>query len=213
MVLHQSAFATPDRIMKSLVKILNKREDEWSKEQNRLLKLKIEEKIELAKKQSKYVNKLLVMCKSWGGPVVSIPELESVLNRHHDKSETIVKNELAYYKHTHRAEVIASPRLYRLIKISHEERLSNLMVILSQQAIEVSCYYSMISHHCIALPREKQYNDTTRQYSGHKFHFFPHPQDYVNPISFRICWALRTNFERFPAFLEEKIIILWGKCK
>ena len=45
---------------------------------------------------------------------------------------------IVFYKHTHRAEVIANPRLYSLIKITHEERLSNFMIILSQQAIEVS---------------------------------------------------------------------------
>ena len=138
-VLHQNfSTSTPDHIMKKLGTILNKREDEWTQEQKRLLKLKIEEKIETAKKQSQYVNKLLAQCKSWGGPVVSIPELEAVMKRHHDKVETVVKTELTYYKHTHRAEVIASPSLFKLIRVSHEERLSSLMVLLSQQALEVS---------------------------------------------------------------------------
>ena len=64
-VLHQSSFSTsPDHIMKKLTAILNKREDEWTQEQKRLLKLKIEEKIEMAKKQSQYLNKLLAQCKS-----------------------------------------------------------------------------------------------------------------------------------------------------
>ena len=94
----------------------------------------------MTKKQSQYVNKLLAQCKSWGGPVVSIPELEAVIvmKRHHDEVETVVKTELTYYKHAHRAEVIASPSLFKLIRVSHEERLSNLMVLLSQQALEVS---------------------------------------------------------------------------
>lgn len=92
----------------------------------------------MTNKQSQYVNKLLAQCKSWGGPVVSIPELEAVMKRHHDEVETVVKTELTYYKHAHRAEVIASPSLFKLIRVSHEERLSNLMVLLSQQALEVS---------------------------------------------------------------------------
>ena len=78
-------------------------------------KTKIEEKIEMAKKQSQYVNKLLAQCKSWDGPVVSIPELEAVMKRHHDEVETVLKTELTYYKHAHRAEVIASPSLFKLI--------------------------------------------------------------------------------------------------
>ena len=60
------------------------------------------------------------------------------MKRHHDKVETVVKTELSYYKHTHRAEVIASPSLFKLIRVTHEERLSNLMVVLNEQALEVS---------------------------------------------------------------------------
>ena len=138
-VLHKSSFETsPDHIMRTMVKLLNKREDDWTQEQRRLQKLKIEQKMELAKKQSLYVNKLLRDCKSWGGPIASIAELESVLRRHHDNAETVVKTELAYYKHTHRQEVITNPTLFALIRVTHEERLSNLMVLLNQQILEVS---------------------------------------------------------------------------
>ena len=71
----------------------------------------------MTNKQSQYVNKLLAQCKSWGGPVVSVSihELEAVMIRHHDEVETVVKTELTYYKHAHRAEVIASPSLFKLI--------------------------------------------------------------------------------------------------
>ena len=137
-VLHKSSFTTaPDHIMKKMVTVLNKRQDDWTQEQQRLLKLKIEEKIEMAKKQSQYVNKLLAQCKSWDGPVVNIQELETVMKRHHDTIETVVKVELAYCKHIYRAEDIANLSLFKLIKVTHEERLSNLLVLLNQQALEV----------------------------------------------------------------------------
>ena len=70
--------------MKKMVQILNKKEDEWTDQQKTLLKQKIEAKMEAAKKASQYVSKLLVQCKSWGGPVVSIEELEAELEA--DKS-------------------------------------------------------------------------------------------------------------------------------
>ena len=131
-VLHKSSFTTaPDHIMKKMVTMLNKREDDWTQEQKRLLKLKIEEKIDMAKSCLHNVNR-------GGGPVVSIQELEAVMKRHHDTVETVVKVELAYYKHTHRAEVIANPSLLKLIKVTHEERLSNLLVLRNQQALDVS---------------------------------------------------------------------------
>ena len=74
------------------------------------------------------------MCKSWNGPAVSIEELEHILNHNPDMVEKIVKTELTYYKHTHRSEVIASPHLFKLIKVSHEERLSNFCILLNGQS-------------------------------------------------------------------------------
>ena len=40
----------------------------------------------------------------------------------------------------------------------------------------------------------------TRQYSGHKSHFFPHPQDLENPFSSQISWVLE---------LELKVLKTW----
>ena len=84
------------------------------------------------------MNKLLGQCKSWGDLIVSILEFESVARKHHDKVETIIKIELAFYNHTHCAEVIANLSLF---KLTHEERLTNLMVLMNQQALEVSDIY------------------------------------------------------------------------
>ena len=81
---------------------------------------------------------LLCLCKSWGGPIATITELETILQKNKEKAETLVKTELAFYKHTHRREVITNPSLFRLIRVTHEERLSNLMILLSDQTLEAS---------------------------------------------------------------------------
>ena len=157
-----------------MVKLLNKREDDWTQEQRRLQKLKIEEKMEMAKKQSQYVNKLLSQCKSWCGPIASIAELESVLKKHHDKAETVVKTELAYYKHTHRPEVVVNPSLFKLIRVTHEERLSNLMVLLNQQTLEVYTAHSPYTSlgWCLYLSWKSAHD----VYFQPKYrHFFPIP--------------------------------------
>ena len=44
--------------------------------------------------------------------------------------EQIVRTELSYYRNTHKADVIASPSLFKLNKITHEEQLTNLCVML-----------------------------------------------------------------------------------
>ena len=43
----------------------------------------------------------------------------------------MVKTELAYYKHTHRCDVIARPSLFKLNNLSHEDRLTNLCILLA----------------------------------------------------------------------------------
>ena len=70
-------------------------------------------------------------CKSWNGPCTTQDELESVLASHPRIQEKIVKVESTYYRHTHKPEVIARPDLFKLNKITHEKRLENFLVLLS----------------------------------------------------------------------------------
>ena len=56
--------------------------------------------MEMAKKQSRYVNKLLGQWKLRGSPVCSIKELQSAMKKYPHAVEIIVKVELTNYKHT-----------------------------------------------------------------------------------------------------------------
>ena len=110
---------------------IEKKELIWTKEQKKLHEQKILEKLEKAKKNSRYTNKLLIDCKSWGGPVTSVEAILEVLKSNPQKAEQIIRTELAYYRDTHRTDVIATPELFKLNSISHEERLENLTVLLN----------------------------------------------------------------------------------
>ena len=130
-VLHQSSFEnTPDKVIKMVAANLNKGEKIWTDEQMIIHKQKIEEKLKQAEKQGQYTNKLLGQCKSWNGPVTSVEELNAILKKRATNAEEIVKTELTYYRNTHRSEVVASPLLFKLNKVSHEERLTNLCILL-----------------------------------------------------------------------------------
>ena len=131
-VLHHSSFKnTPDHHLKLIVKILDKRECMWNKDQKKLHQKKILEKLEKAKKQSFYTDKLLTQCKSWKGPATSVDELLEILQKNPDQAIHIIRIELSYYRDTHRSDVISTPELFQLNKISHEEHLMNLSVLLS----------------------------------------------------------------------------------
>lgn len=70
---------------------------------------------------------------------VTQEELELVLENRSDMQEKIVKVELTYYRYTHKPDVIARLDLHRLNKISHEERLENLLVILTDTDNSTGC--------------------------------------------------------------------------
>ena len=89
----------------------------------------IQEKIEKAKKSHDYVTKLLRACKAWSGPVTSGEELRQCLNGRDDQQH-VLRTEMSYYAHTHKAEKIANRSLYRLNGISFQEMLENLTILL-----------------------------------------------------------------------------------
>ena len=144
MVLHKSSFQnTAEKVSKIVVNLINNREADWSEQQKDFYRRKIEENMMNARNASNYTNKLLQWCKTWNGPACSIEELQSILARKPDISEQIVRTELAYYRDTHRADVIADPHLFKLNKLSHEDRLGNVCILLAGTCVSVP----------IALPR------------------------------------------------------------
>ena len=82
----------------------------------------------------KYTTKLLQICKTWGGPCTACDELGTVLKSKHDIAEKIVKTELSYYRNTHKMDVITRPDLFKLVHVTHEERLENVLVLLSDNS-------------------------------------------------------------------------------
>ena len=74
--------------------------------------------------------KVLVTCKSWGGPCTYKEEFLSTIQRHPDKSKSIVSSEQAYYVHTHQEERAYHPELFQQVKISVDEKVENLCLFL-----------------------------------------------------------------------------------
>ena len=86
-------------------------------------------------RQKDHARKLLETCKSWGGPCVASDELIAAIDAKPDKQEQIVRKELTFFRNTHKSDMTARPDLFKLNKISHEEFLENLLVLLSDEDI------------------------------------------------------------------------------
>ena len=133
MTLYQSGKGAISNIAIKIRKVLEDREEKWNDSQKKLLSIRIKEKLEKSEKSKDYSKKLLQTYKSWGGPCTTSEELQSVLLAKPDLQEKIVKTELTYYRSTHKSDLLARPDLLRLNKITHEERLENLMILLNDE--------------------------------------------------------------------------------
>ena len=123
---------------KKLRKLLDAREDAWNEGQKELISIRIKEKLNKGIRMTDNARKLLQNYKTWGGPCSSAEELQKALAVKPDISEKIVKNELTYYRNTHKTDVIARSELFRLINISHEKRLKNLLILLADESCDAS---------------------------------------------------------------------------
>ena len=124
-----------DKLSKKLPIILSNRETNWNILQQEKLKRKLEEKLKKSSKAKDYTKNLLQNCKSWGGPCTTVEELQQILKKKSDRDVHIVKTELAYYAHTLKADKLERADLFRLNGISHEEKLTNLAILLSEDCI------------------------------------------------------------------------------
>ena len=122
---------TVDKVSRKICEALAVREAVWTDAQKEKFKERIEMKLAVAKRSQNYTKKLLNRCKSWGGPCTSMDELHEVLQRKPEIQRDIVKTELGYYVHTHKYDKSAKSDLFRLNKISHDEKLENLTLLLA----------------------------------------------------------------------------------
>ena len=88
--------------------------------------------------ETNLIKKLLADCKSWNGPFTSGEEMIQVIKSRPDQEEFIVKTELAFFAHTHKTDKLQRPELFRQNKITHEEKVENLLVLLCDDAEQSS---------------------------------------------------------------------------
>ena len=93
----------------------------WSASQEQFKKKRLADKCAKKQQYNDYVTKLLVACKSWGGPCTSKEEL--VMQKHADLTKQIVNNELSYYVHTHPEERAFHPEYFTKSRFPLKKKL------------------------------------------------------------------------------------------
>ena len=156
MTIYQSSVSNiPDQKVSAILKILNAREKEWDSKQRELHENKIIEKLKKANNQSIYTRKLLQQCKTWGGPAASMEELNEILQKHSEIDEKVVRTEVSYYRVTHKTEISYQLHLFKVNRITHEERLINFCVLLGQNGQKVQEMNLPSNEEALTILREK----------------------------------------------------------
>ena len=138
MVLYNANIQIVNNVTRSVQELLTAQEIGWTQAQKDLKKQRVLAKMAKAEQSQIYQNKLLVKCKSLGGPGTNIESLKMILSQRPDIQEVIVRTELSYYRQCHRSDILNWRELYRLNGISHEERMENLFILLGDSYEQLS---------------------------------------------------------------------------
>ena len=105
------------------------RERVWNEQQRQLQAAHDERKSTKAHNEHAYQARTLQHCKKWGGPCITLDDLNEALLKADDE-EFCITQEIIYYRLTHPTEHNQNPHKFRVRKISLEEKLQNLREIL-----------------------------------------------------------------------------------
>ena len=133
MVLHNAESKSLDKRAMIIQKELAEMNTKWFTSQKNLQLQKIKEMMMKKQKNIDYVLKLTETCKTWGGPCCSAEELKTVLKKNPDNEKKIIKTELSFYVHTHKADRLGRPELFKLSNIDTATMLENVFILLTNE--------------------------------------------------------------------------------
>ena len=125
-----------EKISNSLKTILDQREYDWNKEQKKVKISHLQKLLEDGRKRNDYADRVLVKCKSWNGPFISVEELEtSLLGADNKKTREILRHEITFQRITHPSDAIIRKELYLINKQDISTMKCNLIILLSNAAV------------------------------------------------------------------------------
>ena len=96
----------------------------------------LEKLLEEGRKRNDYADRVLVKCKSWNGPFLSVKELEaSLVGVNEKKAREILRHEITFQRITHPNDAIIRNELYLINKQDISTMKYNLVILLSNMAI------------------------------------------------------------------------------
>ena len=125
--------------------------------------------------------------------------MAAILQHRPDKVEKIVKTELAYYRQTHKSDMIARPEPFKLIRITHEERLENLFILLSDNNLIATASSASI----VDLPTDDDALQIVNTMNRVPTTTIDHSDIQLNEMRI-ILWNVKEGLEWFVGYVKEK---------
>ena len=122
-------------VQKSLsvvMKNLDRMEISWSIGQKEKKKEKIKQNLQKKVRANEFVDQLLVKCKQHNGPVTSISELNALVRQKSPELKPFLRQEIQYQRVTHPRDADIRRELYKVNKLTIDEMVENLTVILCE---------------------------------------------------------------------------------
>ena len=122
-----------EKSMNAALKHLDDMEISWTTKQKEKMKQKLMENLQKKVRANDFVDQLLVKCKQHNGPVTSVNELKALVSEKSPELKTFLRQEIQYQRVTHQRDVDVRKELYKVNKLTSEEMVENITVLLSDE--------------------------------------------------------------------------------
>ena len=114
-----------------VMKQLDAMEFDWSKDQKAKKVEHLKEALLKKKRHNEFSDQVLKKCKSHNGPVTSASELKELLKANPSNTKQLLRLEIQFQRCMHPNDVAARPLLYKVNKLSEQQMVENLTILLS----------------------------------------------------------------------------------
>ena len=132
MVLSDEQDVVVQKSLSVVMKNLDRMEISWSIGQKEKKKEKIKQNLQKKVRANEFVDQLLVKCKQHNGPVTSISELNALVRQKSPELKPFLRQEIQYQRVTHPRDADIRRELYKVNKLTIDEMVENLTVILCE---------------------------------------------------------------------------------
>ena len=130
-----------------VMKLLDDMELKWSASQKELKKKHLLEGFQKKVRANDFVDQLLGKCKQHHGPFTSVNEVKTLVQQNPKELKSFLRLEIQYQRVTHPRDAEARKDIYRVNKVTLEEMIENLVLILSDENE---------AQDCIVFPSEEE---------------------------------------------------------